>query len=312
MSVCCSPYQHSDRTDCIYHECLRELYYSFKKTQLQQYFCYFIEPTEPDKKEKSKDKKSKDKKEKDKVKKVDGIKKAKKKDKDKTHHKKGEKKSHKSKKKSKHHEMIRPNIPPLLMNMEKESEPSITDVFAGQILKNHGINLETTKVEKIVDKKPDIIAEIKRPILPIIDPATICTQPDESMPVDSTTTVVTPSTQTIEEPTIVVLEDTTASREEPTAYMEEPTAAREELTAPREEQIKEINEIEAKIQGLKQKLAEQLDSMSDDEDFLNIRTEAEELMNDFAEDVFQVCLQFLLILVGTCYISYSLFLRQNQ
>ncbi|CAF4875549.1 unnamed protein product [Pieris macdunnoughi] len=47
------------------------------------------------------------------------------------------------------------------------------------------------------------------------------------------------------------------------------------------------NEIEAKIQGLKQKLVEQLDSMSDDEDFLTIRTEAEELMNDFAEDLFQ-------------------------
>lgn len=225
---------------------------------------FFIEQAEPEKKEKSKEKKSKDKKDKEKVKK-DGLKKAKKKDKDKTHRKKEDKKSHKSKKKSKHHEMIRPNIPPLLMNMEKESEPSITDVFAGQILKNHGIDLETSKVEIVIDKKPDII-EIKRPILPIIDPATISTQPEEITPVVSTTEA--PSIEIIEEPTVV-------------------TAAPEN---DREGQIKEINEIEAKIQGLKQKLAEQLDSMSDDEDFLNIRTEAEELMNDFAEDVFQVYL----------------------
>ncbi|KAM3955111.1 uncharacterized protein ACR2FA_011018, partial [Aphomia sociella] len=205
----------------------------------------------------SKEHKSKDKK--DKGKKNEGVKKAKKKEKEKAHRKKEEKKS---KKKSKHHEMIRPNIPPLLMNMEKESEPSITDVFAGQILKNHGISLETLKDEtKHVDKKP-VIQELKRPILPIIDPATISSQiePDSSL-------VQTANESDSQE---LVNKSSVSSTE-----------------APREEQIKEINEIEAKIQGLKQKLAEQLDSMSDDEDFLNIRTEAEELMNDFADDVFQ-------------------------
>ncbi|KAM3960199.1 LOW QUALITY PROTEIN: nuclear polyadenosine RNA-binding 2 [Aphomia sociella] len=204
----------------------------------------------------SKEHKSKDKK--DKGKKNEGVKKAKKKEKEKAHRKKEEKKQEKSK----HHEMIRPNIPPLLMNMEKESEPSITDVFAGQILKNHGISLETLKDEtKHVDKKP-VIQELKRPILPIIDPATISSQiePDSSL-------VQTANESDSQE---LVNKSSVSSTE-----------------APREEQIKEINEIEAKIQGLKQKLAEQLDSMSDDEDFLNIRTEAEELMNDFADDVFQ-------------------------
>ncbi|XP_049875337.1 zinc finger CCCH domain-containing protein 14 isoform X2 [Pectinophora gossypiella] len=206
-------------------------------------------------KEKSKDKKLKDKKDKGKLKKTDNLKKAKKKDKEKEKlRKKEEKKSHKSKKKSKHHEMIRPNIPPLLMNIEKESEPSITDVFAGQILKNHGIIIDTPKEEKIEDKKP-VVTELKRPMKPIIDPATIDSQPEPIEP----TSIVISSPQNIDV----------------------------ESTAPKEDQIKEINEIEAKIQGLKQKLAEQLDSMSDDEDFLNIRTEAEELMNDFAEDVFQ-------------------------
>ncbi|XP_053608512.1 zinc finger CCCH domain-containing protein 14 [Plodia interpunctella] len=225
-------------------------------------------PLKPAEKEKSKersiskDRKSKDKK--DKSKKGETLKKSKKKEKEKekSHKKKEDKKSHKSKKKSKHHEMIRPNVPPLLMNMEKESEPSITDVFAGQILKNHGISLDVLKDEmKVVDKKP-ILNELKRPIIPIIDPATITSQiePDSSS-----------------QPAEVE-----SAQEEPT-----PRTSVSSTSAPRDEQIKEINEIEAKIQGLKQKLAEQLDSMSDDEDFLNIRTEAEELMNDFAEDVFQ-------------------------
>ncbi|XP_052749602.1 zinc finger CCCH domain-containing protein 14 [Galleria mellonella] len=215
-----------------------------------------IKSTEKEKsKEKSSSKEHKSKDKKDKGKKSDSIKKSKKKGKEKVHRKKEEKKS---KKKSKHHEMIRPNIPPLLMNMEKESEPSITDVFAGQILKNHGISLESLKEESTqVDKKPTI-QELKRPILPIIDPATISSQvaPDSSL-------------------------ETNESQEVPNR------ASVSSVETPRDEQIKEINEIEAKILGLKQKLAEQLDSMSDDEDFLNIRTEAEELMNDFAEDVFQ-------------------------
>ncbi|KAH9633613.1 hypothetical protein HF086_014581 [Spodoptera exigua] len=198
----------------------------------------------------SKERKSKEKKTKDKVKKSD-VKKSKKKDKEKLFRKKDDKKIHKTKKKSKHHDMIRPNIPPLLMNMEKESEPSITDVFAGQILKNHGITLEVTQEEPKPEKKP-ITVELKRPILPIIDPATISSQPEQ-------------------------LETEEESRRTSVSS----------LSAPKEDQIKEINQIEAKIQGLKQKLVEQLDSMSDDEDFLNIRTEAEELMNDFAEDVFQ-------------------------
>ncbi|CAB3255857.1 unnamed protein product [Arctia plantaginis] len=196
----------------------------------------------------SKDRKTKEKKSKEKHKKSD-MKKAKKREKEKLFRKNEDKKVHKTKKKSKHHEMIRPNIPPLLMNMEKVSEPSITDVFAGQILKNHGINLDTSKEESKPEEKP-IIQEVKRPILPIIDPSTISSQPELG------------TNQTID-------------------------SVSNELSSPKGEQIKEINQIEAKIQGLKQKLAEQLDSMSDDEDFLNIRTEAEELMNDFAEDVLQ-------------------------
>ncbi|XP_063365156.1 zinc finger CCCH domain-containing protein 14 [Cydia amplana] len=214
----------------------------------------------------SKEKKTKDKKDKDKSKKSESSKKSKKKDKDKIHKKKDKesKKVHKSKKKSKKHEMIRPNVPPLLMNMEKESEPSITDVFAGQILKNHGITLETPTIDPKVDIKPSI-PELKRPILPIIDPATISSQPEPSQ--SSMESITTISEQDIEEVS--------------------PTPTIPTVPAPRDEQIKEMNEIEAKIQGLKQKLAEQLDSMSDDEDFLTIRTEAEELMNDFAEDVYQ-------------------------
>ncbi|XP_063538190.1 zinc finger CCCH domain-containing protein 14 [Cydia strobilella] len=216
----------------------------------------------------SKEKKTKDKKEKDKSKKSESSKKSKKKDKEKIHKKKDKesKKVHKSKKKSKKHEMIRPNVPPLLMNMEKESEPSITDVFAGQILKNHGITLETPNIDPKVDIKPTI-PELKRPILPIIDPATISSQPEPSQ--SSMESITTISDQDVEEVS-------------PTPDPTMPT-----VPAPRDEQIKEMNEIEAKIQGLKQKLAEQLDSMSDDEDFLTIRTEAEELMNDFAEDVYQ-------------------------
>lgn len=184
------------------------------------------------------------------------MKKAKKKEKEKEKslRKKEQKKAHK-KKKSKDQEMIRPNIPPLLMNMEKDSEPSITDVFAGQILKNHGILIESLK-EDLKETKPVLkVPEAKRPIIPIIDPATI---------------LATPAGNTEE---VIVTEERTSVSSE---------------AAPREDQLKEMNEIEAKIQGLRQKLAEQLDSMSEDEDFLNIRTEAEELMNDFAEDVFQV------------------------
>lgn len=217
----------------------------------------FAEPPEPEKgKEKdqphSKERKAKEKKSKDKTKKSD-LKKAKKKEKakEKILRKKEQKKAQK-KKKSKDLEIIRPNIPPLLMNMEKDSEPSITDVFAGQILKNHGILVESVK-EDPKDTKPEVkTPEAKRPVHPIIDPSTIISTPTEGTEIST----------------------------------ERRTSA--SSTAPREEQLKEINAIEAKIQGLRQKLAEQLDSMSEDEDFLNIRTEAEELMNDFAEDVFQV------------------------
>ncbi|CAG4951000.1 unnamed protein product [Parnassius apollo] len=209
-----------------------------------------IEGEKSKERSRSKERKAKDKKHKEKIKKSDGAKKSKKKEKEKTHRKKEEKKMHKSKKKSKHHEMIRPNVPPLLMNMEKESEPSITDVFAGQILKNHGITIDDSKQEQIHVDQKSTIKETKWPILPIIDPATISSQPEPEM----------------EQTTIASISS---------------------VGGPREEHIKEINEIEAKISGLKQKLADQLDSMSDDEDFLNIRTEAEELMNDFAEDVLQ-------------------------
>ncbi|XP_023947372.2 zinc finger CCCH domain-containing protein 14 [Bicyclus anynana] len=199
----------------------------------------------------SREKKVKEKK--DKQKKSESTKKSKKKEKEKEKsHKKVEKKSHKSKKKSKHHEMIRPNVPPLLMNIEKESEPSITDVFAGQILKNHGVLLESYKEDPKQVETKTVFEELKRPIIPIIDPATI-SQPESSTAIEK------------------ICENTNKSPQ----------------VEVRDEQIKEINQIEAKIQGLKQKLAEQLDSMSDDEDFLTIRTEAEELMNDFAEDVLQ-------------------------
>ncbi|KAJ0176016.1 hypothetical protein K1T71_008190 [Dendrolimus kikuchii] len=216
-----------------------------------------MKPVESDKsKEKlvSKERKIKEKKSKDKAKKSD-LKKAKKKEKVKVHKNKEGKRPHKSKKKSKHHEMIRPNVPPLLMNMEKESEPSITDVFAGQILKNHGITIDNIKEDKVVDKKP--IVKEKRPILPIIDPSTISSSLEP------------------------VVEETNSDS----------VKACLPIPDEREEQLKEIDDIENKIQGLKQKLVEQLDSiddsMSDDEDFLTIRTEAEELMNDFAEDVIQ-------------------------
>lgn len=208
-----------------------------------------VEQTKSKERSDSKDRKSKEKKLK--LKKSD-VKKTKKKDKEKLLRKKEEKKVHKSKKKSKHHEMIRPNIPPLLMNMEKESEPSITDVFAGQILKNHGVNFNPVKEDHIVEKKT-VVAEIKRPILPIIDPATISSQLDPEE-------LITPNINSLQ----------TYSANEP-----------------KDDQVKEINQIEAKIQGLKNKLAEQLDSLSDDDDFINIRTEAEELMNDFAEEAFQ-------------------------
>lgn len=212
------------------------------------------------------------------------MKKGKKKHKDKTHRKKDEKKVHKSKKKSKHYEMVHPNVPPLLMNMEKESEPSITDVFAGQILKKHGVTIDSPKKEEIVDIKP-VIKEIKRPILPIIDPATI---PSQAEPASSTT--ATEASATTNESGTKSNETSTETSETSTLTNE---LSKDALGPPRDEQIKEINDIEAKIQGLKQKLAEQLDSMSDDEDFLTIRTEAEELMNDFAEDVFQVILTYL-------------------
>ncbi|XP_069359992.1 zinc finger CCCH domain-containing protein 14 isoform X2 [Maniola hyperantus] len=215
----------------------------------------------------SKDRKVKEKKDKDKSKKSDSAKKAKKKEKEKDKaRKKVEKKSHKSKKKSKHHEMIRPNVPPLLMNMEKESEPSITDVFAGQILKNHGVLLESYKEDPKQVETKAVFEELKRPIIPIIDPATI-SQPETSENNRNTIENIDKNTENINENTENIIKTT--------------------QTEVRDEQIKEINQIEAKIQGLKQKLAEQLDSMSDDEDFLTIRTEAEELMNDFAEDVMQ-------------------------
>ncbi|XP_045451852.1 zinc finger CCCH domain-containing protein 14 [Melitaea cinxia] len=208
------------------------------------------------KKERSTSKDRKDKKDKDKSKKAESSKKSKKKEKEKKSKKKDEKKSSKHKKKTKH-EMIRPNIPPLLMNMEKESEPSITDVFAGQILKNHGISLESYKDDPKQIEKKIVINELKRPIVPIIDPATISSQ------IETTST----------------LENNQKNSDETN---ETPAVAN-----PRDDNIKEMNKIEAKIQGLRQKLVEQMDSISDDEDFLNIRTEAEELMNDFAEDVFQ-------------------------
>ncbi|CAH0400211.1 unnamed protein product [Chilo suppressalis] len=235
------------------HQVLKKLQEVTVTTPLKTIEHEVIKEKSSSKEKKSKDKKDKDK---DKTKKTESAKKAKKKEK--SHRKKEDKKLHKSKKKSKHHERIRPNVPPLLMNMEKESEPSITDVFAGQILKSHGITLESLKDEpKIPDVKP-VLKEIKRPIVPIIDPATISSQLD----VDSVPQNPEPSTSQDKGPSVSSPGD-------------------------EREQLDEINVIEAKIQGLKQKLVEQLDSMSDDEDFLTIRTEAEELMNDFAEDVFQ-------------------------
>ncbi|XP_026493969.2 zinc finger CCCH domain-containing protein 14 isoform X2 [Vanessa tameamea] len=201
----------------------------------------------------SKERKDKEKKDKTKTKKGESSKKSKKKEKAR---KKEEKKSNKSKKKSKH-EMIRPNIPPLLMNIEKDSEPSITDVFAGQILKNHGINLDAYKDDlKIIETKT-ALKKLKQPIVPIIDPATISSQSEDA----------------------ILSEDNDKTTDNIITNTPKPSNS--------EDNIQEMNKIEAKIQGLRQKLVEQLDSMSDDEDFLNIRTEAEELMNDFAEDVLQ-------------------------
>ncbi|KAG7301991.1 hypothetical protein JYU34_013441 [Plutella xylostella] len=246
----------------------------------------------------SKDRKLKEKKDKlkQKHKKGDSLKKSKKKSKDKSHKKKDEKKSHKSKKKNKDKEteMIRPNVPPLLMNMEKDSEPSITDVFAGQILKNHGITIDTPKAEPKVDRKP-IITDAKRPIIPIIDPATILTSENIDTEEDSSqnTSEISTSTQPEKSTTNVEdgptnVEDSTNNEVTTTTDINvENTSAAVDVAAPREQHLKEIHEIETKIQGLRQKLADQLDSMSEDEDFLNIRTEAEELMTDFAEDVFQ-------------------------
>ncbi|GBP69079.1 Zinc finger CCCH domain-containing protein 14 [Eumeta japonica] len=208
-----------------------------------------------------KEAKSKDKKDKTKDKKLNTSKKSKKKDKDKKK-KKEEKKAHKAKKKSKEHERIRPNVPPLLMNMEKESEPSITDVFAGQILKNHGITVDSYTDVGDKEIKPDL--PTKKTHFPIIDPATI----------SSGSVVTTYDSQPSDKCKDKSLETNKCTK--PTHQF-----------PPREEQIKEITKIEARIQDLRQKLAEKKETMSDDEDFLNIRTEAEELMNDFAEDVYQ-------------------------
>lgn len=166
--------------------------------------------------------------------------------------------------------MIHPNVPPLLMNMEKVSEPSITDVFAGQILKNHGITIDTIKEDPKILESP-FIEENKKPVLPIIDPNSITTQPLESVEINDDNASLCKDSEDI-----ISNESTTA--------------------APKEDQLKEIIQIEAKIQGLRQKLADQLDSMSDDEDFLNIRTEAEELMNDFADDVVQVFRSILIVI----------------
>lgn len=145
------------------------------------------------------------------------------------------------------------------MNMEKESEPSITDVFAGQILKNHGVLLDVIKDDK-EDKCKSLSNESKKTQFPVIDPSTISNSTEENNDGESS---------------------------QPVEIVE---SNQQTTSDPRENQLKEINEIEAKIQGLRQKLAEQIDTLSDDEDFLNIRTEAEELMNDFADDVLQVYL----------------------
>lgn len=174
------------------------------------------------------------------------------------------KKSAKSKKKEKETESIRPKVPPLLMNMERVSSPSITDVFAGQILKSHGINMKPSVVSsEVKERKP-----LNRQRFPIIDPATVSQIDDASFASKSDVNVndfdITPISE---------MEKTLSS----------PLAG--QAIQPREEQIKEMNEIEAKIQGLKKKLAEQIETLSEDEDFLNIRTEAEELMGvEFGDD----------------------------
>lgn len=213
------------------------------------FFLEVLEAGKTKERSQSKERKAKEKKDKDK-KKSESSKKLKKKEKEKSHKKKEDRKVHKNKKKSKHHEMIRPNVPPLLMNIEKQSEPSITDVFAGQILKNHGITLDDDNVSQ-----KSSITESKRPIRPIIDPASISSHPESIEEQMSITSIPSVSS----------------------------------AGAPRDEQMREVNNVDPKLSGLKQKSSEHMDSVSDDEDFLNIRTEAEELMNDFAEESFQVC-----------------------
>lgn len=186
------------------------------------------------------------------------------------------KKSKKDKRSSsKEPERIRPNVPPLLMNLEKESSPSITDVFAGQILKTHGIKSSTTTLLDEIEKESSLLELIdngkstrkllKRNRFPIIDPNTVSlgSEPGTELTPDLSKADSVPSISDVDVDSSMAI-----------------------LTGlPRAEKIKEMNEINAKIQTLKRRLVEQVESGSEDEDFINLRTEAEELMGvDFNED----------------------------
>lgn len=176
---------------------------------------------------------------------------------------------------SKEPERIRPNVPPLLMNLEKESSPSITDVFAGQILKSHGIKSNTPTLLEDIEKESSLLELIgngkstrkllKRNRFPIIDPNTVSLGSEPG-------TILTPDVSKIDSLPSVSDVDIDSSMAVLTGL-------------PRAEKIKEMNEINAKIQTLKRRLVEQVESGSEDEDFINLRTEAEELMGvDFNED----------------------------
>lgn len=147
---------------------------------------------------------------------------------------------------TKESERIRPNVPRLLMNLEKESSPSITDVFAGQILKSHGIT--SNQIISNIEIN-DIDLSKRKPIksrFPIIDPATVSqinTEPSQTADKNQVDSFDIPSITEIEK-------------------LKSPKADISENVEP--------NNVSKKLN--------QSSSDSDSEDVINIRTEAEELI----------------------------------
>lgn len=155
---------------------------------------------------------------------------------------------------TKESERIRPNVPRLLMNLEKESSPSITDVFAGQILKSHGI----TSIQNVSNLEINDIDLSKRKSLksrfPIIDPATV--------------------------PQINADLAPTAIDKNPVDSFDIPSITEiEKLKTPKTDLTESTIDLNSS-----QKKGDESGSDSDGEDVINIRTEAEELiemgMND--------------------------------